>query len=319
MGTMRITLSRLPPLNSLRAFVVAAKHMSFSKAASELHVTPAAVSQQIRQLEDYLGVELFKRSNRNLLLTAEGQSCLPGLTEAFDGIVQSLQQLSAGGKSGPLTVSVAPSFAAKWLVPRLDDFRTAAPEIDVRITASMNLVDFDADDIDCAIRYGAGNYAPLFHEKILEETVFPVCSPSLEVIGRLPATPDELRHLTLLHDDSPDQDPSCPDWRMWLRAAGVSGIDSARGVRFNQSSLVLEAAIAGQGVALAKGRLAADDIRAGRLIRPFNVSQTLDFAYHCVCPTRKTTLPKVAAFLSWLRAQAGGEADIDSAAGRQAV
>lgn len=312
MSAMRITLSRLPPLNSLRAFVVAAKHMSFSKAAAELHVTPAAVSQQIRQLEDYLGVELFKRSNRNLLLTAEGQTCLPGLTESFDGIVQSLQQISAGGKSGPLTVSVAPSFAAKWLVPRLDDFRTAQPEIDVRITASMNLVDFDADDIDCAIRYGSGNYALLFHEKILEETVFPVCSPSLEVIGRLPATPDDLRQLTLLHDDSPDQDPSCPDWRMWLRAAGVSGIDSSRGVRFNQSSLVLESAIAGQGVALAKGRLAADDIRAGRLIRPFNVSQTLDFAYHFVCPTRKTALPKVAAFLAWLRVQAGGEADIVS-------
>ncbi|MBX3499750.1 MAG: transcriptional regulator GcvA [Alphaproteobacteria bacterium] len=311
---MRITLSRLPPLNSLRAFVVAAKHMSFSRAANELHVTPAAVSQQIRQLEDYLGVELFKRSNRNLLLTAEGQSCLPGLTEAFDGIVQALQQISAGGKAGPLTVSVAPSFAAKWLVPRLDDFRNAQPEIDVRITASMNLVDFDADDIDCAIRYGSGNYAPLFHEKILEEMVFPVCSPSLEVIGRLPATPDDLRQLTLLHDDSPDQDPSCPDWRMWLRAAGVSGIDSSRGVRFNQSSLVLEAAIAGQGVALAKGRLAADDIRAGRLIRPFNVSHALDFAYHFVCPTRKTALPKVAAFLAWLRAQAGGEAAIDSTA-----
>jgi LysR family glycine cleavage system transcriptional activator len=307
---MRFSLSRLPPLTSLRAFVVAAKHMSFSRAAGELHVTPAAVSQQIKQLEDQLGRELFRRSNRNLVLTEEGQACLPGLADAFARIIQALEQIDVAGQAGPLTVSVAPSFAAKWLVPRLDDFRNVHPEIDVRISASMHLVDFDAEDVDCAIRYGAGDYGDLFAEKILEETIFPVCSPALA--GRLPE-PADLARFTLLHDESPDQDPSCPDWRMWLRAAGVKGVDAARGPRLNQSSLVLEAAVAGHGVALAKGQLAAEDLRAGRLVRPFDVTHTLDFAYYLVCPQRKTALAKVVAFLRWLRIQADdGEARIDA-------
>ena len=304
---MRISLSRLPPLNSLRAFVVAAKHMSFSKAAGELHVTPAAISQQIKQLEDQLGCELFRRSNRNLVLTEEGQACLPGLADAFERIVQALEQIDAAGQAGPLTVSVAPSFAAKWLVPRLDNFRTVHPEIDVRISASMHLVDFDIEDVDCAIRYGAGDYGELFAEKILEETVFPVCSPALARNGGGLKKPRDLARFTLLHDDSPDQDPSCPDWRMWLKAAGVKDVDATRGMRLNQSSLVLEAAAAGHGVALAKGTLAAEDLRTGRLVRPFNVTQTLDFAYYLVCPRRKTSLAKVVAFLRWLRAQTGND------------
>jgi LysR family transcriptional regulator, glycine cleavage system transcriptional activator len=304
---MRISLSRLPPLNSLRAFVVAAKHMSFSRAAGELHVTPAAISQQIKQLEDQLGCELFRRSNRNLTLTDEGQACLPGLTDAFERIVQALEQIDAAGQAGPLTVSVAPSFAAKWLVPRIDNFRDVHPEIDVRISASMHLVDFDTDDVDCAIRYGAGDYGELFAEKILEETVFPVCSPALAQNNGGLKKPKDLARSTLLHDDSPDQDPSCPDWRMWLKAAGVKDADATRGLRFNQSSLVLEAAAAGHGVALAKGTLAAEDLRTGRLVRPFNVTQPLDFAYFLVCPRRKTSLAKVVAFLRWLRVQAGNE------------
>ncbi|HEX2892147.1 transcriptional regulator GcvA [Vineibacter terrae] len=307
---MRISLSRLPPLNALRAFVVAAKHMSFSRAAGELHVTPAAISQQIKQLEDQLGCELFRRSNRNLVLTDEGQACLPGLAEAFERIVHALEQIDAAGQAGPITVSVAPSFAAKWLVPRLDNFRTVHPEIDVRISASMHLVDFDVEDVDCAIRYGAGDYGDLFAERILEETVFPVCSPALAQNGGALKKPRDLAQLTLLHDDSPDQDPSCPDWRMWLKAAGVTDVEAARGLRFNQSSLVLEAAVAGQGVALAKGTLAAEDLRTGRLIRPFNVTQTLDFAYYLVCPRRKTSLAKVVAFLRWLRAQTGNDATL---------
>jgi LysR family glycine cleavage system transcriptional activator len=307
---MRISLSRLPPLNSLRAFVVAAKHMSFSKAAGELHVTPAAISQQIKQLEDQLGCELFRRSNRNLVLTDEGQACMPGLADAFERIVQALEQIDAAGQAGPLTVSVAPSFAAKWLVPRVDNFRTVHPEIDVRISASMHLVDFDIEDVDCAIRYGAGDYGELFAEKILGETVFPVCSPALAQNGGGLKEPRDLARFTLLHDDSPDQDPSCPDWRMWLKAAGVKDVDAARGLRLNQSSLVLEAAVAGHGVALAKGTLAAEDLRTGRLIRPFNVTQTLDFAYYLVCPRRKTALAKVVAFLRWLRAQTGNDATL---------
>ncbi len=240
----------------------------------------------------------------NLVLTEEGQACLPGLTSAFDQIMEALEQIDGAGLAGPLTASVAPSFAAKWLVPRIDGFRDIHPQIDVRVSASMHLVDFDVEDVDCAIRYGAGDYGELFAEKILEETMFPVCSASF-LAGSGPLKgPRDLARSTLLHDDSPDQDPSCPDWRMWLKAAGVEGADASRGLRFNQSSLVLEAAIAGHGIALAKGQLAADDLKAGRLVRPLDVTQTLDFAYYLVCPRRKTSLAKVEAFLSWLRAQA---------------
>lgn len=309
---MRISLSRLPPLNALRAFVVSARHMSFSKASSELHVTPAAISQQIRQLEEQLGCELFRRSSRSLALTEEGQACLPGLTEAFDKIIESLERIDAAQEAGPLTVSVAPSFAAKWLVPRLEDFREIHPAIDVQIGASLHLVDFASEEVDCAIRYGAGDYGDLFSERILPETVFPVCSASLLQSGAPLRYPGDLGRFTLLHDASPDLDPSCPDWGMWLKAAGVKGVDVARGLRFNQSSLVLEAAIAGQGVALAKGQLAAEDLRAGRLVRPFSGSQTLDFAYYLVCPPRKTSLAKVAAFRRWLHSQAGQAEAIDA-------
>ena len=281
--------------------------MSFSKASSELHVTPAAISQQIRQLEEQLDCELFRRSSRMLTLTEEGSACLPGLTEAFEKIVGALEQIDAAKETGSLTVSVAPSFAAKWLVPRLEDFRNVHPDIDVQISASMHLVDFTGEEVDCAIRYGAGDYGDLFAEKIMQETVFPVCSPTLLHGSAVLKQPVDLGRFTLLHDDSPDQDPSCPDWGMWLKAAGVSGIEVARGLRFNQSSLVLEAAIAGQGVALAKGQLAAEDLRTGRLVRPFNVTQTLDFAYYLVCPRRKTSLAKVTAFQRWLRSHAGLE------------
>lgn len=307
---MRLSLSRLPPLNALRAFVVAAKHLSFSRAASELHVTPAAISQQIKLLEEHLGCQLFRRSSRSLVLTDEGQACLPGLAGAFESIVSALEQIGSVGGSGTLTVSVAPSFASKWLMPRLDHFRSRHPEIDIRVTASMHLVDFDHEEVDCAIRYGAGRYGDLVSEKILTESVFPVCSPS--IVPAPPLAPEDLARTTLLHDDSPDQDPSCPDWRMWLVAAGVTGADPARGLRFNQSSLVLEAAIAGYGVALAKGQLAAEDLRAGRLVRPFGGSHPLDFAYFFVCPRRKIALTKVVSFLGWLRSQAGDSARVDA-------
>ena len=297
-------LNRLPPLNALRAFVAAAKHLSFSRAATELHVTPAAVSQQVKQLEDHLGCMLFKRTSRTLLLTDEGQACLPGLAEAFDKLGEALGQIQLVGSSGVLAVSVAPSFAAKWLVPRLDSFQSGHPEIDVRVSASNQVVDFASDDFDCAIRYGSGNYPGLLVKKLLTEAVVPVCSPALLEAAEPLRAPAALRHHTLLHDDSPDLDPSCPDWRMWLKAASVDGVDAARGLRFNQSSLVLEAALSGRGVALAKERLASADLAAGRLVKPFGTSQPVDFAYWFVCPPPKMALTKVMMFRDWLCGQA---------------
>ena len=269
-------LGRLPPLNALRAFVASARHLSFSRAAEELFVTPAAVSQQVKLLEDHLGRVLFRRTNRALLLTDEGQALLPRLHESFALMGEALAGLEAMGDTGILTVSMAPSFAAKWLVPRLEGFQALHPEIDVRVTASMNLVAFADDGVDCAIRYGLGQYPGLVVEKLLDESVVPVCGPGLRrAVTGDPA--DLLRDMTLLHDDSPEQDASCPTWRMWLKAAGIAGIDAARGLHFNQASLVLEAAIAGRGAALAKARLAEDDLRAGRLVRLFDVSQPVAF------------------------------------------
>ena len=290
-------LGRLPPLNALRAFVAAARHLSFSRAAEELFVTPAAVSQQVKLLEDHLGHVLFRRTNRALLLTDEGQALLPGLAEAFALMHHALASLETLDDTGVLTVSMAPSFAAKWLVPRLESFQSLHPDIDVRVTASMNLVAFADDGVDCAIRYGLGQYPGLVVDKLLDESVVPVCSPALRGAG---APPELLRDVTLLHDDSPEQDASCPTWRMWLKAAGIDGVDAGRGLHFNQASLVLQAAIAGRGAALAKVQLAGEDLRSGRLVRLFDVSQPVAFGYYFVCPPAKAAQRKVAQFRDWI-------------------
>lgn len=304
---MNVPLGRLPPLNSIRAFVASARHLSFSKAATELFVTPAAVSQQVKLLEDHLGVRLFRRTNKALVLTNSGQACLPGLVEGFNAIGNALAQLKPADRAGPLTVSVAPSFAAKWLIPRLESFQDLHPEIDVRVSASMHLVDFETEEVDCAIRYGIGGYEGLVVEKLLSESVTPVIGPDLlERHGPITSA-EQLAGLTLLHDDSPDQDPSCPNWAMWLRAAGVEGIDTSRGLHFNQASLVLEAAAAGRGVALAKSRLAAEDLSTGRLVQIFDAKLPVDFGYYFVAPPTRAARGKVDAFKDWLRQQAAGQ------------
>jgi len=292
---------RLPPLNALRAFEVTARHMSVTKAADELAVTPAAVSHQLKTIEEHLGLSLFERTKGTLLLSDAGQAILPGIRDGFERFEAALEAVDNLGDTGVLTVSVAPSFAAKWLLPRLDRFEAAHPDIDVRVAASMTLTDFQRDGVDLAIRYGAGRYPGLHVERVLAETVFPVCSPKLAL-----ALPGDLAHATLLHDDSPDDDPSCPTWPMWLKAAGVSGVDGTRGSRFNQSSLVVEAAVLGRGVALGKSLLAATDLAEGRLVKPFGDAVTVDFAYYIVCPTAKLVLRKVSLFCDWLRAEAGG-------------
>ena len=295
---------RLPPLNALRAFEASARHLSFTKAADELAVTPAAVSHQVKALEDLLGVTLFRRTKRALLLTDEAQAVLPGIRDGFERLLHAVEQLGAVGKSGVLTVSLAPSFAVKWLLPRLDRFQAAHPEIDVRVAASMELVDFGVGDVDVAIRYGAGSYAGLVVERLVSDTVYPVCSPDLLKGPHALTSPDRLRHHVLLHDDSPDDDETCPNWPMWLKAAGVADADATRGPRFNQSSLVIEAAILGRGVALAKSTLADADVAAGRLVRPFDVSVPVNFAYYVVYPETKAALPKVRLFHDWLRREA---------------
>lgn len=305
---------RLPPLNALRAFEAVARYLSVSRAADELNVTPAAVSHQIRTLEDHIGQPLFRRTSRNLLLTDAGQACLPGIRDAFERLAAAMAEIDQLGTSGILTVSAAPSFAVKWLLPRLDGFNAAYPDIDLRISASMQLTDFARDQVDMAIRYGSGRYPDLTVEKLLPESVFPVCSPKLLDADPAVDQADWLGRQTLLHDDSPDDDLSCPNWTMWLKARGVAGVDAGRGPRFNQSSLVLEAAALGRGVALAKATLATADLAEGRLVRPFGTTQQLDFAYFLVFPNAKARLRKVLAFRDWLMAEAAQVCGVADAA-----
>ena len=290
---------RLPPLNALRAFEAAARHLNFSRAADELAVTPGAVSQQIQNLEDYVGAALFNRTTKGLLLTDAAQTALPALREAFDRLAEAASMMTAAVDGRRLTVSVAPSFAAKWLMPRLGRFEAAHPQVDVWLSAGIELVDFAAGEIDIAIRYGAGHYPGLEVQRLMSETVIPVASAELIEANPLEASSD-LAHHTLLHDGSPDADPSCPDWPMWLAARGIKGVDGTRGARFNQSSLVIEAAVAGRGIALAKRALAQADLDAGRLVAPLQIATQVDFAYYAVHPKVKGRLPQVKAFVAWL-------------------
>ncbi len=302
------TPRRLPPLNALRAFEAAARHLSFTKAAEELHVTPGAISQQVKALEEYVGVTLFRRLNRALMLTEEAEACLPALHQGFDKLAEATNVLTSSDADTRLTVSAAPSFASKWLVPRLADFQEHYPQHDVWVMADMELTDFIKEGVDVAIRYGGGDYPGLNVEKLLTEEVFPVCSPALLEGPQGLKSPRDLEKHTLLHDSSPDNDESCPDWPMWLKASGIDGIDGTRGLRFNQSSLVLEAALSGHGIALAKSLLAADDLAAGRLVRPFDLKQPIEFAYYIAFPPSKAVLPKVRNFVTWLKTTTQSEA-----------
>jgi LysR family transcriptional regulator, glycine cleavage system transcriptional activator len=296
--------AHLPPLNALRAFEAAARRQSFTDAATELHVTPAAISHQVRALEADLGVPLFHRRNRTVELTESGRILLPGLSQAFARVHEAVGQLRAHNDVGVLTVSTPPSLTAKWLVLRLHRFRDRHPEIDVRISATMELADFGRGDADLGIRYGAGHYPGLHAERLLEDQVFPVCSPVL-LDGAPPLeAPADLRAHALIHDDAADRNPLAPTWAMWLKAAGVDGVDTNRGLRFSGTHLALDAAVAGRGVALANAVLAVADIAAGRLVRPFGLGLPDRFAYYLVCLPGALERPKVRAFCQWLREEA---------------
>lgn len=294
---------RLPPLNALRAFEAAARHLNFSRAADELSVTPGAVSQQIQNLEDYVGAALFKRTPKGLLLTDAAQTALPALREAFDRLAEAASMLTAAVDGRRLTLTAAPSFAAKWLVPRLGKFEQAHPQVDVWLSAGIEVMDLTAGEVDMAIRYGAGRYPGMEVRRLMSETVIPVISPELAATTPL-TTPADLAHHVLLHDGSPDPDDSCPDWTMWLAARGVRGVDGNRGPRFNQSSLVIEAAANGRGVALAKRTLAQADLDAGRLVAPLQIATAVDFAYYLVHTKAKGRLPQVKAFITWITEEA---------------
>lgn len=302
---------RLPPLLALRVFESAARHQSFKNAAEELFVTPGAVSQQIRLLEEHVGVELFVRDGRRVLLSDAGRLAAPILGEAFARMHDAVRQMKLAQRKGRVAVSAAPSFVAKWLMPRLAHFNGLHPDIDVWVSADMALTDFSTSDVDIAIRYGAGGYYGVSFEQLLPETLLPVCSPALFEAAPIRQPSDLLNHI-LLHDLSAEADASCPDWGMWLKAQGVDGIDAGRGPRFNQHQLVLEAAVAGRGVALARRQLAQSDLSAGRLVPLFeSEGAPIEFGYHLVWPQGRDLTKAQETFMDWLRSEADLARQVD--------
>ena len=293
---------RLPPLNALRAFEAAARHLSFTKAASELAVTQGAISHQVKALELRLDVRLFHRRPEGLALTSAGEAYLPAVRDAFDRLALGTDQLLAAQAVNRLTLSVSPNFANKWLVPRLGRFAELHPEIDLRISATMHHVDFALEDVDMAVRHGDGAWPELHGVRLWREELFPVCSPQLMQGPHPLRQPSDLRHHTLLHLDDRE------NWLNWLDAAKAGPVDRSRGVVFDQASMAIEAAVDGQGVALARTALAALDLFAGRLVRPFALGLPRDYAYYVVCPKGKARRPKIRKMRDWLMAEAADDA-----------
>jgi LysR family glycine cleavage system transcriptional activator len=294
----------LPPLNALRAFESAARHLSFKKAADELHVTPAAIGHQIKNLEDYLGVPLFRRLNRAVLLTDAAQACLPDLREGFERLAAGVDRIRAHGERRLLVVSVGPTFALKWLVPRLTHFRDRHPDITVRVETTAEMVDLTRGGVDLAIRFCGAVSAGLAAETLFDEEIVPVCAPRL-MEGEHPLRrPEVLRAHTLIHVEGESADPSQPSWQTWLEAAGVAGVDTRRGLHFTQTLTAAQAAIDGQGVALLGQTCLLDDLAAGRLIRPFALGFPIAYAYRMVSRQAAFHQPTVTAFRAWLREEA---------------
>jgi LysR family transcriptional regulator, glycine cleavage system transcriptional activator len=288
---------RLPVLNTLRAFEAAARHGSFTRAAEELCLTQGAISHQVKALEDELGVKLFNREHQRLVITQAGRAYLVEVGDALDRIAIATERLVERQRSGALTISTSPDFAAKWLVHRLGKFAQSHPEIDLRLSAAMHRVDFAREDVDVAVRHGKGDWEGLHVERLCAEQLFPVCSPRLVEAGNL-TRPADILKFPLLHLDTRE------DWAVWLDSAGVAGADVSRGSIMNHASMLIDAAIDGQGIALARTVLAAWDLVHGRLVRPFAQALPLSRSYWIVCPKATASLPKIRTFNNWLLAEA---------------
>ncbi|TFV69118.1 transcriptional regulator GcvA [Bradyrhizobium frederickii] len=291
--------ARLPSLNGLRAFEAAARHLSFTLAAAELNVTQTAISHQIRRLEEELGIRLFIRQNRALALTPEARDYLPGVRAAFNDLRLATDRLLRKDDDKVLTVSTLASLAAKWLLPRLTDFQEQHPGIDVRITTSTSLVDFQRDNVDAAIRYGRGQWPGLRADWLMADELFPVCSPSLLRGDKPLRRPEDLRNHALLHTSNANSD----DWRLWLTAAGLPA-DIARqpGITFDMIFMTIQAAIDGIGVAMGRTSYVQDDIAKGRLVVPFKIALPADAGFYLVAPEGRRESPKLTAFRQWMLA-----------------
>jgi LysR family glycine cleavage system transcriptional activator len=309
---------RLPPLNALRVFEAVARHLSLKEAAQELNVTPAAVSHQIKLLESHLGVQLLRRLNRGIELTPAAREALPRLSAGFETLAEAVAALRPRADTGQLTIAAAPSFATRWLVPRLHRFFSAHPEIDVRVSARLRRVKQGAPDSDVelatlenwlqesdvAILYGHGGYTGYRADKLFAPTVAPICSPRL-LHGEQPLRrPQDLAHHMLVHDDTGMLYDGVTFWDAWLRAAGVEGIDTSHGAHFSHAVLAIEAAADSLGVVATIPLLAANELAVGRLVLPFELEVPLKSAYYAVSNDMSGQRPAVAAFRDWLLAEA---------------
>lgn len=292
---------RLPSLNALKAFEAAARHESFTKAADELSVTQGAVSHQVKSLELDLGIRLFDRDRQKLSITRAGRIYLDVIRDAFDRIALGTEHIQNQSRAGALTVSTSPDFAAKWLVNRLGRFAETHSDIDLRISATMHHVDFAREDVDLAVRHGDGNWTGLHVVRLCSEELFPVCSPKLLSGPNRIRTPSDVLKVPLLHLDDRK------DWSEWLEVAGVVGAEVSHGPVLNRASLIIDSAIDGQGVALARTTLAAWDLINGRLVRPFAATLRLSKSYWIVCPKATSDLPKIIAFRNWLLVEAADD------------
>ncbi len=285
-------LPRLPALTALRAFEAAARHESFSRAATELFVTHGAVSHQVRALEEELGQPLFARNGKRVSLTPAGRVYAERVRDALLQIAEATRALQAGTRDKRLTISTMPSFAARWLTPRIGSFIERHPELDVELMSSNTLVDFARDEVDVALRMGSGDYPGLYVERLLDDVFFPVCSPNF-LGGKLPPRPEDMQGLTLLRGEG---DP----WRPWFEAAGLDWPEPRKGLMFEDSSLLLQAAAEGQGIALIRSSLAYNDLLSGRVVRLFDVSIPCPWLLYFVCAPAMLDTPKVQAFRNWL-------------------
>jgi LysR family transcriptional regulator, glycine cleavage system transcriptional activator len=297
----------MPPLNALRAFEAAARHLSLTKAAQELNVTGGALSHQIRGLEDLLGLKLFERRVRSIALTPAGKQLYPGLQTAFIHIRDAVAGLRSAGEANVLVISTPPGFTSKWLAPRLYRFSSAYPKIDARVSSSLSTANFTTDGVDVAVRnlpVPARADPELVVETLMELSFVPVCNPTLiERYGPI-TTPAALKGVPLVHDDSLSHRAELPTWADWFKAAGVEGVDVSRGLRFNSADHALDATVEGAGMLLAHDVLAYDELRTGRLVIPFELTLRSGRAYYFVCAKRRQDDPNVRAFRVWIKQEA---------------
>lgn len=303
---------KLVHLNALRAFEAAARHLSFSAAAEELNVTPSAISQHIQLLEDYLNAPLFVRAKVGVSLTPQAREAYPDIRDGLLRLSNGLARLRGSGMDRIVTLTAAPSFTAKWLLPRIDHFRTRNPQLELRLDTTDRLAEFGADGIDIGVRYGLGGYPGLACEKLLGEDVVPVCSPAL-LHGHASLDLAALAQMTLIHDTTIGFDPTFPNWRTWFQARGHADVDFTRGLQMNSSLLAIQAALDGHGVALGRSVLVDGDLRAGRLVCPFDAAVATSCAYFVVYPKASLAIAKVKAVRDWLLEEAGSQGIVAAA------